>query len=79
MAEYFFHNKSGQLEISQAAVKTTYAVYTTLLANVHRTLSKSYQEMATALNEESKAESDVDNELQFVELPALASLETKPM
>ena len=36
VAEYFFFNDNGQLEISEDSIRQTYSAYTTLLANAHK-------------------------------------------
>ena len=48
IAEYFFFNESGQLEISEDTIRQTYSAYTTILSNAHKQLRQNYEELAKA-------------------------------
>jgi len=48
IAEYFFFNDNGQLEISEESIRNTYSAYTTILSNAHKQLRTNYEELAAA-------------------------------
>ena len=48
IAEYFFFNDNGQLEVSEDTIRQTYSAYTTILSNAHKQLRKNYEDMVAS-------------------------------
>ena len=48
VAEYFFFDDNGQLDISEDSIRQTYSAYTTILSNAHKQLRINYEMLANA-------------------------------